>query len=212
MGTPSVEKRDRLYRAILVASVGCTLLLLLTSATFWSLVGFITIFLAPFVLQAVWIALGGVALCALGLALFRHGRPLRIWAPLAICAIGGALGHWVPFTDIWLSANYHLHRRARHRVASAFEAGQLPLPTAHDSTMVVHLPWAASASNGGGDVLISRGERGLSVLFFTYRGILSHYSGYLYRTDTLPTPPEVFGDRVCEAEPVESHWSFVAFC
>jgi hypothetical protein len=78
--------------------------------------------------------------------------------------------------------------------------------------MVVHLPWASGTSNGGGDVLVSRNTHGLSVLFFTYRGILSHYSGYLYRSDTLSLPVEVFGDRVCESQRMEQHWFFAAYC
>src|SRR6266567_1678163 len=185
MSHQSAGQPDKPYRAALIASIASIALLLLISATFWSLVDIITIFLTPFLAKAAWLAVGCAALWALGLAVYRRGRPLRIWLPLAICVVGGASGQWVPFTDLWLRANYHVHRDARRRIVTAFETRQLPAPTAQDSTMVVHLPWAPSTSNGGGDVLVSRNATGLSVLFFTYRGILSNYSGYLYRSDTL---------------------------
>ena len=77
--------------------------------------------------------------------------------------------------------------------------------------MVVHLPWATSTSTGGGDILVERENGRLVVLFFTYRGILSHYSGYVYSSDDPPALNDVFGDRVRQSWKVEPRWFFAAF-
>ena len=45
---------------------------------------------------------------------------------------------------------------------------------------MVELPDSeASVSKGGNEVIIERGEEGLYVFYFTYRGVLDNYAGFL---------------------------------
>ena len=203
--------RDGHFALLLRAAIVAALALIIVLATFWSLTDLSSIFFTMLLPTAAWLALGGVALWGLVFALRRHKDGKKRWLPFVICVAAAAIGAFVPFTDLWLSANYHLHRAARMRVVTALETGQLPTPTKLNSTMVVHLPWAAGTSNGGGDILVEREEGRLVVLFFTYRGILSHYSGYIYSSDDPPALSQAFGDRVRQLTKMEPHWFFAAF-
>jgi len=196
-----------LLRAAIVAAVG----LLVVLATFWTLTDLITILLAMFLPTVAWLSLAGIALWALVFAVRHPHQGRKPWVPLAICVGAAAVGALFPFTDLWLSVNYHLHRSGRMRVITALEEGQLPTPRTSDSTVVVHLPWATGTSNGGGDILVERESDRLVVLFFTYRGILSHYSGYVYTSDDPPALSRAFGERVRQSTKVEPHWFFAAF-
>jgi hypothetical protein len=202
---------DRHFAALLRAAIVAALALVIVLATFWTLTNVSSIFITMFLPIAAWLALGGVAVWGLVLALRRRKDGKKPWLPFAICLAAAAIGAFVPFTDVWLSANYHLHRAARKRVVTALETGQLPTPSTLNSTMVVHLPWAAGTSSGGGDILVEREEGRLLVLFFTYRGILSHYSGYIYSSDDPPGLSEAFGDHVRQLTKMEPHWFFAAF-
>jgi hypothetical protein len=180
-------------------------------ATFWSLTDLLTIFVSMLLPPAAWLALASVTLWALVFALRRRAGGYKQWFPLGICLVAATIGVLAPFTDLWLSVNYRFHHTARLRVIAALEARQLPTPQTSDSTMMVHLPWAASVSNGGGDILVERRHGHLMVLFFTYRGILSHYSGYIYTSDDAPALTEAFGDSVRQSRRIAPHWFFAAF-
>jgi len=210
-GSSPASAVDRHFAILLRAAVVAALALVILLATFWSITDLITIFLSMFLPAVAWVALAGVTLWALVFALRHRHDGKKPWLPFGICIVAAIAGLLVPFTDLWLSVNYRLHRGARTRVVAALEEGQLPTPRTSDSTMVVHLPWATSTSTGGGDILVERENGRLVVLFFTYRGILSHYSGYVYSSDDPPALSDVFGDRVRQSWKVEPHWFFAAF-
>jgi hypothetical protein len=50
------------------------------------------------------------------------------------------------------------------------------------------------------------------VFFYTFRGVLGHYSGFLFVPEggTPESYGESNGDRLIEIMPMEPHWHFVA--
>jgi len=67
-------------------------------------------------------------------------------------------------------------------------------------------------SMGGNEIVVEEHDGGKYVLFFTFRGILDNYSGFLY----VPSGgvPSLFSDlneqQFTEIEPLEENWYFVS--
>jgi hypothetical protein len=60
------------------------------------------------------------------------------------------------------------------------DAGSLKPNVERDAGMIALGPDQPQVSAGGNDIIVDHQPGGSFVLFFTFRGILSHYSGFLY--------------------------------
>jgi len=82
---------------------------------------------------------------------------------------------------------------------------------APDANLIKLRGWN-SLSLGGNEIVVHQAAEGPYVLFFTFRGVLGHYSGFLYVPEG--GSPESYansnGDRFIEVTPLEPHWYFVA--
>ena len=108
----------------------------------------------------------------------RHG--VKFAAPLIICALTLAALAYAPFTQIWLQANFHLHRTDRERIVARIEAGELTPNVAHNRHLIALGDNAPTVSVGGNDVIVDQGTEGLYVLFLTSRGFRHYFSGFLH--------------------------------
>jgi len=199
-----IEYRRALWTAIGVAILAITAQLMRVAATniatalgaeIWS--GFALLILALCTIWSTWFAI-------------RHRRLKgKSLLPLAVCAAAIIVCITVPFGEWMLQADWRWHRSTRERIVAAVESGALTGPYGRDSTMVVSLPWGRGASVDG-EIMARRSANGESILFFTFKGILSHYTGFLYRSDGV-IPDHEFGDTIMAAEPIAPHWFFVWF-
>jgi len=199
-----IEYRRALWTAIGVAILAITAQLMRVAATniatalgaeIWS--GFALLILALCTIWSTWFAI-------------RHRRLKgKSLLPLAVCAAAIIVCITVPFGEWMLQADWRWHRSTRERIVAAVESGALTGPYGRDSTMVVSLPWGRGASVDG-EIMVRRSANGESILFCTLKGILSHYTGFLYRSDGV-IPDHEFGDTIMAAEPIAPHWFFVWF-
>ena len=146
--------------------------------------------------------------------LVRHRRQLgrRAGYPALACAVGAAIAVFVPFSDLWLKANYSLLRSSRLRIVRQVQEGSLQPDKERYSTLIALGPDAPYVSMGGNEIVVERldGE-GPYILFFTERGILGSFSGFLF----VPTggDPRLFSllDETgsTQIERLEEHWYFV---
>lgn len=153
--------------------------LLLITAFEWSLIDWLTPLLYVAALGAVWLVFALAVLSALFSA-FRHRRQgPRAALPLGLCLAAFLLAMLAPFTDLWLWVNFHRHQAEREAVVRQISGGELrPGTSPHDK--LVALPPGSGLSQGGDQVIVERHDGRLYVLFFTYRGILDNYSGFLF--------------------------------
>ena len=79
-----------------------------------------------------------------------------------------------------LDLDFKMHKTDREKVVSMVESGKLK-ENVPDSPSFIQLPKRYDhLSKGGGEVIaVQKGER-LTILFFTYRGILDNFSGFVY--------------------------------
>jgi len=58
--------------------------------------------------------------------------------------------------------------------------------------------------------MVERSRDATYILFFTYRGVLDNFSGFMYRSDnTLPAEGD-FGGNWAEKKRIDQNWFWVA--
>ena len=118
-----------------------------------------------------------------------------------------------PFTRLWLDYDFWRYRADREAVVTAIHSGQIVC-----NTRLYHLPETyPNLSSGGNDIVIRPyGEDGdaFYVFFYTFRGILDNYSGFLY----IPPKPGASikdyegpaWDAFFAVRPMAPNWYYVA--
>lgn len=178
----------------------------------WSLVDRFT----PFLMYDAERILGSVFLVALLVALtaVRRWRELgrASLLPAAALAATWLAVQLVPFTDLWLRSEFLLRRSARADVAGRVESGELRPNVAHSPSLIALGPGEPLVSRGGNEIVVEEHEGGRYILFFTYRGILDNYAGFL----RVPPggDPARFGDlgetASTQIVPWEPRWYYVS--
>ncbi len=144
----------------------------------------------------------------------RHEKTRRNWIPAIICAVALGVVTLVPFTKIWLYFNFASNKSARERVVQEVLSGMLtPNRVLANGVGVISLPMLTpNISAGGNDIEAATRDGKTYVFFYTFRGILNSYAGFLY----VPTGgdpnayPDVNADPEAIADRYEEHWFFVS--
>lgn len=200
-----IKKR---FNVAIISSV----LLILLSAFQWSLIDTFTIFLMMPLSAAVWLFFIGCMISSLTCLLnFKSIGRISI-APIGIQVIVLLIAIYVPFTTLWLKADHILNRAQREVVVTKVLNGQLK-PNVEYNSSLIHLSGEYSGVSRGGDDIIIENHDGLTyVFFFTFRGILDNYSGYLYVPEG--GSPEKYSDLnetdVTEIQHIEHNWYLVS--
>ncbi|MFA5985536.1 MAG: hypothetical protein WC782_16075 [Methylococcaceae bacterium] len=129
--------------------------------------------------------------------------------PLSICIAAILATIYVPFTRIWITADFYLKKEEREEVVAKILSGQL-LPNVSYNSKIITLPKGTSLSNGGNIVIERVNNEEPYVFFFTFRGILDNYSGFLW----VPKNGEASkfqdaGETGTEISPFGGNWFFI---
>jgi hypothetical protein len=198
-------KEPSLRNAIIV----CAALLLVTFFQ-WNLVDIFTVFLFPLLQGALYLVFI-VFFIISTVTTIKHRKHLNFKSMLPIYLYVLTILIWIfiPMTNLWLDLNFQLHFAQREKVASLVEQGELK-PNVSWNNITLHLPAEyRSTSLGGGDVLVEKDASSTQVLFFTFRGVLSSYSGFLY-TSSNTVPTEFLGDQLINSIKYADHWYFIS--
>ena len=186
--------------------------LILVIAFQWSLDDLLTPFLMPPLLALVWLLFMVVTVWSL-VHLMRHEKGLRNAIPAIICALTLGIVMLVPFTKLWLHFNFALNKSARERVVHDVSVDRLKPNRIFASGvgMISLTDQTPNISAGGNEIQTATYNGKTYVFFYTFRGILNSYSGFLY----VPTggDPGAFFDVNEEPRPLsykyDDHWFFV---
>lgn len=187
--------------------------LVLLTAFQWSLVDLLTPFLM-LPLQSIVSLIFAVVLIWSLAHFVRNRRNRASLLPTVICAISLCLVIWVPWTDLWLRLNFAANKAARERIVGDVYAGKLTsyVPDADGVGTISLSNDAPRVSSGGNEIETARRGTKTYVFFYTYRGILSSYAGFLY----VPTggDPSEFSDLHEKRRSIfvryDEHWFFVS--
>ena len=194
-------KRSRLLLLSLISS----LFVILVSLFQWDLVDIITEFLmlpiwlfvyAFFIIMTIWTLI--------------HLFKKRKWQPFVIQLITISLWFFFPFNQVNLDLNFKIHQDKREEVATKIENGVIK-PNVSDSPSLIQLPKEyTQLSKGGGDIVVETKGKAKSILFFTYRGMLDNFSGFVYNpNDNKPSKSDFNGDFK-QIKKVHKNWYYVS--
>jgi len=149
----------------------------------WSIIDWVTPLLMPFLIFLVFI----IFLIGLGFSLsclfkFKQIRWLAI-VPLATQLLAFVILEFVPLTKLWVNADFHLYESQRQEVVERVYSGELVPNVKYNSSLIALGSEYSKISMGGNEILIQDIDGSKYVFFFTFRGILDNYSGFMYVPD-----------------------------
>jgi hypothetical protein len=139
----------------------------------------------------------------------RFKKP-KAFIPILVQILSVIIIQAVPFTPMMRDLDFRLHLNQREEVISRVVSGELKPNVEHNSSLI-HLPHGyRHLSKGGGDIIVKRNGSETYVFFFTYRGILDNFSGFMYRSDgTMPRDGD-FGGDFSEIKQLRGKWYWAA--
>jgi hypothetical protein len=185
---------------------------LLISFLRWQLVSVLTVFIEPILEIAVFGAFGAALVWAIVHALlpFRGQRANR-FSPLLLGACVCLLFVSFPFTAVYLKINFMVLLHERTLVAERLvRSVQSSAPMDHGRGDMVHLDGLDSQLSDGGDIMYWHNQGRQMVFFFTFRGILDHFSGFVYSANDRPPEREDFGGEWIEVTRIRKNWYWAA--
>jgi len=193
------------HSRLLLLSLISSLFVILVSLFQWDLVDIITEFLmlpiwlfvyAFFIIMTIWTLI--------------HLFKKRKWQPFVIQLITISLWFLFPFNQVNLDLNFKIHQDKREEVATKIENGVIK-PNVSDSPSLIQLPKKyTQMSKGGGDIVVETKGKAKSILFFTYRGMLDNFSGFVYNpNDNKPSKSDFNGDFK-QIKKVHKNWYYVS--
>ena len=171
-----IEKRTKFAMWISIFAI-------LIMAFQWSIIDWITPLLMPFLIFLVFV----IFLIGLGFSLsclfkFKRIRWLAI-IPLATQLLAFVIIEFVPFTKLWVNVDFHLYESQRQEVVERVYSGELVPNVEYNSSLIALGSEYSNVSMGGNEIQIQDINGLKYVFFFTFRGILDNYSGFLYVPD-----------------------------
>ena len=211
MKTSAASRTDKLTRWMWMIVIGAAFFYWAFAFFFWHIVDWLTPLIAP----SLWLPVCGVTVVALIFAVvlpFRRWRSRRIASllPLAFFILCFVATGFVDFTRLWLRANFRLARTNREQVVRRIALGEFHPNVSYNSALI-NLPAAFKhLSLGGGDVVIQRRGAQTKVLFFTFRGILDNFAGFVYASDGSPPQNGDFLGDFFIIEKLDDKWYYVS--
>lgn len=191
------------------AVITCGALLLL-AALQWTIIDHIT----PFLFFPLLALVGLLFLCSTLFSVFmwfrqrRQGLSTARAFGLHMLTLLALL--LVPFTNIELWVNFHTKQTDREAVVREIESGKLKPNVAHNPSLVA-LGDGRKLSAGGNDVIVATTQGRTYVLFYTYRGLLNNYAGFLYVPEGgKPEEFERIGERTTQLIRFADRWYFTS--
>lgn len=164
----------------LVFSIVASVFVLLMSAFEWSLIDKLTPFLYMPLLGLVWLlfVISGIT----SLSCFSKFREigLKVVIPISIVFTSFLIAYFVPFTTLWLKADFALYKEEREEVVKKVNVGELIPNVSHNDSLINLGDKYPLISMGGNEIVVKEYEGLKYVFFYTFRGILDNYSGFIY--------------------------------
>ena len=203
------SNRETLH--LLVTAIFSSIILIGITAWFWELVDILTPFFMPFLMGTVWVFFLVVLLWSI-VHIKRKKRNNNIFSfsPLIVQLCSIIIIFTVPFTAILLDYDFNHNLADREKVVSQIISGELKPNESQHYTLILLPPEHRHLSKGGGDIMVEYHEEKIYVFFFTYRGILDNFSGFMYRSDGTPPQNGDFGGDYFQTKWIKDNWYWVA--
>ncbi|WP_422124546.1 hypothetical protein DHX103_06925 [Planococcus sp. X10-3] len=190
---------------LLCLSIFSCLLIVFLQFFQWNLVGIFTPFFMPFI----WAFVYGFFLVIFIVSVIWLVKK-KDWKPFGLQIITILLLLLIPFNQIALDRDFKTNKSERDEVIYKIQDGTFK-PNVSYNPSLIHLPdQYEHLSNGGGDVVIENQDESYSVLFFTFRGVLDGFSGFVYSPNGKKPQSGSFGGDFKEIVKLDEFWYFVS--
>jgi hypothetical protein len=193
---------------------GLTAAIFVSVAMFqWIIIDWITPFLFP-LLEKSLLCLFLVSVISSLFKLIKDYKREKVHStfPLWINLITAAVIWFVPFTNLWLQFDFNYHKEDRTTVVENVNNKTLLPNVEHNKALIQLSHEYPTLSRGGNEIVIWPADQSYFVFFFTYRGFLDNYSGFVYAPPG--SKPELFGewrgDNFFQIKQMAPNWYFVA--
>jgi len=194
------------------ASVISSLLIIFINLYRWDLIDLFTVFFEPLLelaIQGIFFATLIFSIRYLILELrtnnYRELKSYRFMVPIFIALLTFLITIQIPFNELSIHNNFEKHYEQREKVVTMIKGGELNSNSSTNNFIQLP-PEYEHLSRGGGKVMVRREDGVIKVFFFTFRGILDSFSGFMYSSDNQrPTRNEFNGDFK-EFEKFREHW------
>lgn len=113
--------------------------------------------------------------------LFKYKKiGINALSPLLVLIFAFMIIKFVPFTNLWLKAEFLIYKSKREDIVKKVYAGELVANVGYNTNLIALKNHWPLISKGGNEIITEEHNRQKYVLFFTYRGFLDNYSGFLY--------------------------------
>src|SRR5215831_18999650 len=189
---------------ILKVSLILAAVIIAASVFRWTIIEWLTPFIDPIMVLGLGLAL----LCALVVSLlhflfrFRKAGLRQAAIPFLVNCATLLIVLFVPFTRITTNLDFRWNYRKRMEVVADVLSGKLDKAgRATGRGEFVQLPPSHRGLSAGGDeIIISRRDGATLVFFFTFRGILDSFSGFVYCPDGAKPVDGDFGGQFIEVQ------------
>jgi hypothetical protein len=212
MHTDVEEKQEKrkITSQALTAAVCASCAIILVSMFRWTLVEYLTPFLEPFLEMAigVFFVIALIWSIAHSIRAWKHGTGAAL-LPVLVCLLTATVAIFVPFTALTTDVDFRVHYAARTAVVGAVLAGKYDnhIENSGGRGDLIALPGSLSyLSSGGGEIMRFHHQDRTLIFFFSYRGILDSFSGFVYSTDNMPPANGDFGGQFVEIAPLGKNW------
>jgi hypothetical protein len=180
------------FKILLWCSIISSPLLMCVSLFRWTLVDILTPFLQPLLELVVWGSAIVILIWAIISMVFtiRRAKLLAV-IPMLISLTGLILAIFVPFTRLVTEYDFRSNFNERKAIVEQIQSGQLKPNVSHSSSLIMLPLNFRQLSKGGGEVDYETYGSTTSVFFFTFRGILDNFSGFIYRSDGNDPSPRI---------------------
>lgn len=166
-----------------IVAVFASLAIIILTAFEWSIIDRITPFLYMPLFGVVWLFFMAAVIVSLT-CVFKYKKiGIISFSPLSILMGAFLVVYFVPFTNLWLKADYSLYKKEREEIVKKVYENKLKPNVNHNSSLIGLGSSYPLVSMGGNEIVVEEHVGLKYVLFYTFRGILDNYSGFLYVPD-----------------------------
>lgn len=198
-----------ILNSIVIFSIISSLILILLQIIRWSLFEVLTPFIEPFFEIIIY----GLFLATLIWSIIYFLRNVKIIGkyaliPILIHVLTVIIVISVPFTNIVVDLNFKVNNSERQKVVSLIEDSDIQTKSSTGSYLI-ELPREYKHLSSGGQIVIEKNESNVSILFYTYRGVLDNFSGYIYSANGFLREDIFYGDYK-QIKKITEHWFWVS--
>jgi hypothetical protein len=197
------------YFMLSIAIIGSMTIILLNIFR-WTLVDIFTPFFAPFIeIIGYFIFI----VCSLIIFIYyvasRKNRRARNKIPILLNVGVLVLVLVIPITSITLNLDFRYHKSERDEVVQLVLNGSLNPNVSHNESLILLPNEYKKLSKGGGEIVVEGTGQGTHILFYTYRGVIDNYAGFIYTVDGRRPDAVRFGDFI-EVKKLNRYWYWVS--